>query len=359
MTRETDLAEAREELKRQLTDGTHKSSIDVILASVGRVLQRLTRRPNPPAPWASALAIALLVSLVAGAASLLAGGWSRDAFETIALGGVLIFLNLVIARSTFRRAFDTLRDKLLDGLESGAGLTGLRAWLVSSGRLRWPALLGLVIYALFAAFILPNPVENPSPVETIIVGAVMLLWTGFLMYYMLLFVILPLRLGRCEFKLHAEDPVSTEVLVDWSGMMSYAAYMFAFMLATGTLFTVTAVTFTRTTLLFIIPRWLPLVALFVVNQAAISGLITRSKRATLNDVEAQMEALRPEGEPASNETMETLLWVWDYHDRIKATRDSAIDIKGVMNLVNTLLIPLLAFLWANREAISELTGWAR
>jgi hypothetical protein len=120
---------------------------------------------------------------------------------------------------------------------------------------------------------------------------------------------------------------------------------------------VTAAPFTQRTLVFIIPRWLPLILLFVANQVAISGLIQRSKRATLNDVEAQMEALRPKGEPPDHETMETLLWVWDYHDRIKGTRDSALDVKGIMNLVNTLLIPLLAFLWANREAILELTGW--
>jgi hypothetical protein len=95
---------------------------------------------------------------------------------------------------------------------------------------------------------------------------------------------------------------------------------------------------------------------------AISGVIARSKRKSLNEVEAQMAALRPTGEPPDHESMETLLWLWDYHDRIKGTRDSVLDIKGIMNLVNTLLIPTLAFLVANRavilEAISELTGWS-
>jgi hypothetical protein len=186
----------------------------------------------------------------------------------------------------------------------------------------------------------------------------MLIWTGFMIYYMYLFVVLPLRLSHCQFKLHAEDPVSTEVLVDWSGIMNFVAYMFAFMLATGTLFTVAAVTFELRTLIFIIPRWLPLIALFVVNQIAMSAVITRSKRKSLNDVEAQMEALRPSGDPPKHESMETLLWLWDYHDRIKGTRDSMLNVKGIVNLVNTLLIPLLAFLIANREAISELLGWS-
>jgi hypothetical protein len=174
------------------------------------------------------------------------------------------------------------------------------------------------------------------------------------MYYMFLFIVLPLRLSRCQFKLHAEDPVSTEVLAYWSGMMNFAAYMFAFMLATGTLFTVTLMTFRLGTFIFIILRWLPLIALFVVNQIALSRVITLSKRKSLNEVETQMATMRPKEDPPNNETMETLLWLWDYHDRIKGTRNTILDIKGIMNLVNTLLIPLLAFLVANRKALIEL-----
>ena len=206
------------------------------------------------------------------------------------------------------------------------------------------------------AFVLRDPIVNSA--DTIVVGGVMLFWTGFMVYYMFLFVVLPLRLSRCQFKLHTEDPVSTELLTDWSNMMNFAAYMFALMLATGTLFTVTTVTFRLRTLVFIVPRWLPLIALFVVNQVAVYGVITRSKRKSLNEVQAQMAALRPRADPPEHETMETLLWLWDYHDRIKGTRDFILDIKGIMNLINTLLIPLLAFLIANREAIFELLGWS-
>ena len=141
-------------------------------------------------------------------------------------------------------------------------------------------------------------------------------------------------------------------------MMDYAAYMFALMLATGTLFTVTAVTFTLRGLIFVIPRWLPLIALFVVNQIAIHGVIKRAKRKSLNEVQAQMAALRPRKDPPDNETLETLLWLWDYHDRIKGTRNSMLDLNEIVSFVNTLLIPLLAFLIANREAIPELLGWS-
>lgn len=354
MAEGTNLTEERDELKRQLVAREHRSSVDVILQSVGWVLQKLTRRTKLPPPWISALAVALLISSIAYVSSLLTGGVSRDGYRTIVLGGVLIFSDLIVAKSAFDRAYATLQAKLLDGLASNHGLPGLDRWVAATGSIGRPALVGVFIYVV-SILNLRDPAGNPA--YTVVMGGVMFLWTGFMLYYMALFVALPLRLGRCQFKLHVEDPVSTELLVDWSDMMNFVAYMFALMLATGTLFTVAVTTFTMRTLAFVILRWLPLIALFVVNQVAIYGVIFRSKRETLNEVQALMAALRPTTDPPDNPTMETLLWLWDYHDRIKSTRNSILDVKGIANLVNTLLIPLAAFLIANREAIVALLGW--
>jgi hypothetical protein len=99
-----------------------------------------------------------------------------------------------MAKSAFGRTFATLQDKLLDGLESSAGLTGLYDWLAAVGDIKRPALIGLFIYAASVAFVVSDPME--TPVDTIVVGVVMLLWTGFLIYYMFLFVVLPMRLSR-------------------------------------------------------------------------------------------------------------------------------------------------------------------
>ena len=71
-----------------------------------------------------------------------------------------------------------------------------------------------------------------------------------------------------------------------------------------------------------------------------------------------MAVLRQRGDPPDNETMQNLVRLWDYHDRIKGTRNSVLDVKGIMNLLNTLLIPLVAFLLANRNAIFEFLGWS-
>ena len=115
MTEDANLTNTRQELKRRLEASEFKSSIDVILAWVGRVLQKLTRRKKPPASWISALAVGLVVSLIAYVSSLATGGVSRYGHRTIAIGGALIFLNLVIATTAFGRTIATRPPRIGQG----------------------------------------------------------------------------------------------------------------------------------------------------------------------------------------------------------------------------------------------------
>ena len=345
-----------EQLRGQLQAGEYKSSADLILDSIGTLIQKISRRTKPPASWVSAVTIALLIALIAYLSALFTGEMSEDGLQTILYGAGLIFVNLIIAKEAFRRTFKSFHEKLFRNLKSNQGIKGLVGWLEETGNLWRPALLGLIIYITYIAFLLPDPTKMPIDVVVIeaVIGGVLLIWSGFIIYYMCLFVVLPLRLSQCNIQLHREDPVNTEVLDDWSRMINFAAYMFAIMLAAGTLFTISIISFNLNTLYFVIPRWLPLIAIFAVNQITISGLITKSKRETLNEIEAQMGELRSiEGSP-DKEKLGTLLLLWDYHDRIKNTRNSALDINGLINFVNTLLIPIAAFLLANRKALLEL-----
>ncbi len=46
----------------------------------------------------------------------------------------------------------------------------------------------------------------------------------------------------------------------------------------------------------------------------------------------------------------------DYHDRVKATRNSVLNLRAGLNFLNSLLIPLLAFILANLEKVLDLFG---
>ena len=44
----------------------------------------------------------------------------------------------------------------------------------------------------------------------------------------------------------------------------------------------------------------------------------------------------------------------DYHDRIAATRNSALNLRAGLNFINSLLLPVIALLLANLEKILAL-----
>jgi hypothetical protein len=352
-----DISLEPEDVIDQLLKGRYDSSVGRILNFVGSIIQRISRRRKLPAPSVSALTFSLIISIIALLGSIFFSGVTSYEYRIIASGGLLIFINLVIAKTIFDRVFTTLQSKLLVKLGSNRGVAGIQAWLITAQNLKWPLLIGFIVFLAYAFFILPNPINASFIPADLVMGGTMLLWTGFLIYYMILFMILSQRLSQLDFELHKEDPVSSEVLLDWSRMMNLAAYLFAFMLATGTFFYVSAGTFSLQILYFIIPRWLLLIGLFVINQLAFSTVITRSKRASLNDVESLMADLRPKGRSPDHDKMETILYMWDYHDRIKSTRNTILDFYGIANLTNTLLIPLIAYALANLKILLQFFGW--
>jgi hypothetical protein len=346
------------QLKNNISEGEYQTLLDWLLNGMGRIIEKLSFRSQRLPLWVGATGIATLICLVGWVASLLTGGVSQYGYRTLFLGGLTIFLTLMIPRSVNQRTLETLHDQLLDSLESNEGLASLHNWLRSLSSWKWPILSGL-LYVLFnltyGHFFLET---TDAPVDIVIVGFSIFIIAGTMLYYLLLFLFLPGRLSRCHYKLNAWDPVSSEVVSDLSGLFNYIAYMVAFLLAVITLFTISLVTFEATNLLLAIPTWLVLIAIFVASQIALSRIIKRSKRESLNRVEAQMARLSMSEDPPDKETLETLMRTWDYHERIKGTRDSVLNIKGILNFINTLLIPLLAFLIANRNEIFELLGWA-
>lgn len=346
------------DLKRMIVEGQFQSLLDGILGGMGRIIQKLAFRSLPPPAWVGALGIALLIAGIGLIASSLTGGVSQYGYRTLLLGGTMIFLTLMIPRSINKRTLVTLHDQLLDELESNAGLSSLHHWLTSLASKKWPILCGLLYVLINLAYGHFFLEEMDAPVDVVVVGFSMFIVSGTMLYYLLLFLILPSRLGRCHYRLNAWDPVSTEVVTHLSGLFNYIAYMIAFLLAAITLFTVSLVTFDVTNLFLMIPTWLVLIAIFVASQMALTRIIKRAKRESLSEVEAQMAALSQSGDPPDMETLQTLMRTWDYHDRIEGTRDSVLNFNGVLNFVNTLLIPLLAFIVANRNAIFELLGWA-
>jgi hypothetical protein len=172
------------------------------------------------------------------------------------------------------------------------------------------------------------------------------------------FVVIPLpaMLRRYDLKLFAADPATSELLARLSGELSTFVYFIAFYSAMATLTIVALGTSQASGIVLVLFLWLPIIAMFTLNQTSLSSLVRRAKWKTLNEIQAKVEKLQAVENFEDKETMEAINRLMDYHDRVKATRDSALDFKTYLSFINSLLLPLLAFILGNLDLVFKLFG---
>jgi hypothetical protein len=365
MTEDTALIEKREELKHQLAAGEYKPPLDVVLDGTGRLIQKLTRNPEPIPFWYSAVVIALVVLLISFLTSILLGEnetmphFFRPEDILFEISTVGLILAASIAGKIYGDvSFTTWRDHLLGAIESVADLADLQRWLAafcSVKKLFFFSLAFAVLsssYGLVVLSTIRGGFIGFGPTIFVVIADFM---GGAFLYYLFLLLALPARLSRYQFKLYAADPSSSEVIDRLSDMLSNWVYIVAVVVAIFTLLLALSGLLTLGIIIILAPLfWGPLTAFFIINQVALAKIITRAKWKTLSEIQAKVEALQAQENMAEKETMEAINRLMDYHDRIKATRNSALDLRASLNFLNSLLLPLLAFLLANLHEVLEL-----
>lgn len=356
MSENTELIEKREELKRQLAVGEYQTLVDVILDGTGRLIQKLTRNPEPISFWFSGVVIALVTLLIGFLTSILLGEFYALRREMILLDilGVGLGLAWIIAsKICIDIAFTTWRDNLLDAVKSGEDLADLQYWLATVCNVKKSLFFSLAFGILSTIVFVISGVAGVgggfSGFGSFVITLIVQFQTGiFIYYFLLLLVILPIRLSRYHFKLFAADPGSSEVIACLSDMLTSFVYITAALVVINTLI---LAFLTPIDITFLVLGWGILIALFAINQYAPVKIITKAKRQKLNEIQMKIEKLEAERIIADKETMEAINRLMDYHDRIKATRNSALDFRAGLNFLNSLLLPLAAFILANLENV--------
>jgi hypothetical protein len=70
-------------------------------------------------------------------------------------------------------------------------------------------------------------------------------------------------------------------------------------------------------------------------------------------VQTKIEKLYSGEDIPDKDTLDRLSKLMDYHDRIKATPNSALNFRSSLNFLNSLLLPILAFVFANLDKVME------
>ena len=361
MTENIELIEMRAKLKQQLTAGVYKTIIEVIFDGTGRFIQKLTRQSKPSPAWTSALIIGLATLALGLLISLLLGEFStlRREFIPLEISGVVIALTGWIGVRTYTRIINTtLEEHLLEAIESATDLTDLQRWLISLSNLKHPLIFGVV----YVILLVPYGLGYLAVVRGGFVGygalsmsIISFFFGGILVYFIFIFITLPVRLSRYHYKLYPADPSSSEVVDRISNLLTVLVYMVAAMAALSTflfaLFGFGALRSAVGIIPMIVVGWGPLTIIFLLNQYALSKIITEGKWIKLNEIQAQVAAIETVQNVADKDTMEAINRLMDYHDRIKGTRNSALNLRASLNFLNSLLLPLITFILANLDQI--------
>ncbi len=168
-------------------------------------------------------------------------------------------------------------------------------------------------------------------------------------------ILLAMMLRRYDLKLFAADPATSELVSRLSGELAIYVYIISFYFA---IFTLNDAAFipnqTTAAVALVLTFWSPIIALFVLNQTALSSIIRRAKWKTLNEIQAKVVKLQASENFESKETMDAINRLLDYHERVNKTHSSALDLRAYLNFINSLLLPLLAFLIGNLDKVLAL-----
>ena len=372
MTTDTTLIEKREELKRRLAAGEYKTLVDIFLEWFDRLIRKIIRQSKPLPIWLITIVLSLVFTLIGFAILYFTGDLTtfhkisklgKLEYESIVLWTisniVLVVVGSIFINLYIRQTFVFWRNEMLNAIESVLSLNEFEDWLekVCNRRLH---ILITIIGGLTSILLLVIPLSSllrefvgyGFTLVTIIIN--IFVWS--LIYQLFLIVMLSAGLRRYHLKLFASDPGSSELVSRLSGELSLVVYfvaIFAVVLTFTTALVGLLPTFGFLLLLF---YWNPIIAIFIINQTSLSTIIRRVKWKTLNEIQMKVEKLQTSRNFGNQETMDAIKRLMDYHDRVKATRDSALDFRAYLGFINSLLLPLLAFLLGNLDLVLKLFG---
>lgn len=355
------LHEKREELKNQLQVGNYAILPDIILDGVGKGIRKLARNTKTPSYWYSSVILFLIVLLIGilclhffDGSHPYQGPITVFVIIAIAAGSV----SLPVAKTYIDRILNEFRVHTVDTIQSIDDLTDLQNWFALVCNSRYQLICSL-IYGLLLLTVIPILLLQ-TKLGFIGVGPVLALMlplfqSSMIVYYLILFFVLPVRLSRYEYRLYSNDPSHSNVIGYLSNILTYGLLLFSIFMAITTvsvsyMWRLYSVEFRVFSLSII---WVPIIAIFVINQSSLSKIVKQSKGRKLGELQTRIEKLEAEKDLANKETIEAITALMDYHDRIRDSKDSTLDVQSVLNFISALLLPLIAALIAT---LSELVG---
>jgi hypothetical protein len=358
MAKSNSLIKRREELKQRMRAGKEQTLLDAVFSRTSGLIQKIIRSPNQLSEWYGVLLIAV-VFLFLGIGVFILQNKSNPAHMSMVFWDIVFMVPIVISIKIHGDSFITrLREQVVDFVQSGESLDDLERWWniftnKKSAAIFIAVFLVITIPFVFILAYLPT-IDFPSPILMFLLLIIQVFFSlGF--YNELVILALSLRMQNYQFKLFEADPASSTVIGNLSDMFMGTIYMSAIVAVLLTLMTVATETLVPLVIiLLLIPMWSVTTFFFALIQFALAKIISRKKYETLNNIHKKIESLGIDKNFMDEKTRQAYNWLLDYYDRVKATRSTAMNIRSSLGFLNSLLLPLLAFVLTNLDEIAKL-----
>ncbi len=277
----------------------------------------------------------------------------------VILNYVFYIASAVVINQYISGIFIFWHDDILDVTESAASLEQFEDWLEKVCNWRrhfFTAIIGGLLGGSYVVAILDARVGGFIGYSLAFTCIVLSIFVMAFLYLFVMIILLSARLRRYDLKLFAADPSNSELVSRLSGKLSFGIYLVALFASIQTLSTAPTGFLPTVSILLVLILWLPIISVFILNQSSLSSIISRAKWKTLNEIQAKVEKLQAAENFEDKETMDSINRLMDYHDRVKATRNSALDLNTTLHFINSLLLPLIAFILANFDVVLKLFG---
>jgi len=352
----TSISTMRKEIKAELGEENTRTIVDIFLHWIGR------GRSN--SMWMGILITFLFIGIISFLLIALFGELNSlyqtglnlpPGWESLTIFALFMSTaSMLFANAFFHRVVGVLRIQVVDLAESTKTLDGIRSWVELLCErpiiITIAVLFGGVVSATYVATILGNFMGTTFPLSLYLSLTLFSTQSSVFVGLGLATLNLALRMRNFELRLFESDPASSEIIAHLSGLFSGYVYLVA---AYGAILTFGLVRIGLVT--YYVPLmllfWTPIIAMFVGSQHSLAKIIQRSKWKTLNSIQKKIAALRKEHALPDNEDRESITWLLDYHERVRSTRNSALDLGSWFNFLNSLLLPLIAFVLGNIDTL--------
>jgi hypothetical protein len=359
--KDTALCKKRSELKQEITCGMQILLMGLIFDYTGRLIQKLTRRSSSPPFYYLVIVVALIIHLP-GLLSAMVLNENRQ-FARLWMGGFLslelAIAGLVVAKININYVLQNLRDHVVDAIEPLDHLSDLQQWLPNFWAIRKQVIFfvtcGLVLgtWSMFSwSQMMGEFVGWSFAVSAFLMWAIL----GVPAYYIFLMVLLPLRLSRYRYNLFEANPNHSDVVRHLSLTLKNYTYVIAGFFAFATFFfgvasPIPSLRSWNFSIIILVTGWIPLTAQFISNRAALKQIVRTAKWRTLKAIECRIKTIQDRADLADKETMECITRLMDYHDRISATHDTALEFRARLSFVTQILLTVLAYILSNIDRI--------